>query len=84
MTRMTGSKKEEKIKEKLLENNELFRKIYQEHQACERKLDELRSKSFLSEEEKLQEKMLKKKKLKLKDEMYRMIIEFGRKAETDE
>lgn len=71
---------EEKIKEILLKNNEDFRKIHQEHQQCEQSLDQLRSKSFLTEEERLQEKMLKKKKLKLKDEMYRMILEYRQRT----
>ncbi|MDI6698771.1 MAG: DUF465 domain-containing protein [Candidatus Saccharicenans sp.] len=71
---------EEKIKEILLKNNENFRKIHQEHQQCEQSLDQLRSKSFLTEEERLQEKMLKKKKLKLKDEMYRMILEYRQRT----
>lgn len=71
---------EERIKENLLKNNEGFRKIYQEHQRCEQMLSELRAKSFLTEEERLQEKMLKKKKLRLKDEMYRMIMEFEKRT----
>lgn len=68
--------KEEKIKEILLQQNEEFKRLYQEHQQCEKSLAELQAKNFLSEEEKLQEKELKKRKLKLKDEMYRIIMEF--------
>ncbi len=71
---------EEKIKEILLKDNEDFRKIHREHQQCEQSLEQLRSKSFLTEEERLQEKMLKKKKLKLKDEMYRMILEYRQRT----
>lgn len=71
---------EEKIKERLLQNSQEFRKIYEEHQSCEQSLAGLRSRSFLTEEERLQEKLLKKKKLKLKDEMYRMILEFERQS----
>lgn len=76
--------KEEKIKEILLQQDEDFKKIFLEHQQCERALSELWAKSFLSEEDKLREKQLKKKKLKLKDEMYRMIIQFERQTEDHE
>lgn len=75
---------EERIKEILLKSNETFRKIHHEHQECEQSLDRLRSKSFLTEEERLEEKMLKKKKLRLKDEMYRMIIEYGKRTGGNE
>lgn len=76
--------KEEKIKEILLQQDEDFKKIFLEHQQCEQALSELWAKSFLSEEDKLREKQLKKKKLKLKDEMYRMIIQFERQTEGHE
>ncbi len=75
---------EERIKEILLKNNETFQKIHLEHQQCEQSLNQLLSKSFLTEEERLQEKMLKKKKLKLKDEMYRMILEYGKRTGGNE
>ena len=75
---------EDRIKEILLKSNEAFRKIHQEHQECEQSLGRLRSKPFLTEEERLEEKMLKKKKLRLKDEMYRMIIEYGKRTGGNE
>ncbi|MGB9907622.1 MAG: DUF465 domain-containing protein [Candidatus Saccharicenans sp.] len=71
---------EEKIKELLLKDNEAFRKIYQDHQECEQALSRLQAKTFLTEEDRLQEKLLKKKKLRLKDEMYRMILEFQQRT----
>jgi hypothetical protein len=76
--------KEEKIKEILLQQDEEFRKIYQEHQECEQELAKIQSKSFLTEEEKLLEKQLKKKKLILKDEMYRKISRFERQTGSHE
>jgi len=71
---------EEKIIELLLKDNETFRKIHQEHQECEQALSSLRTKSYLTEEERMQEKLLKRKKLRLKDEMYRMILEFQQRT----
>lgn len=67
---------EKELKEILLKENEEFRKAYQEHQWYENKLEEFKKKGFLSEEEKLKEKELKKKKLALKDKMYYLMTEY--------
>lgn len=76
--------KEEKIKEILLQKDEEFKNIYREHQECERALAKIQSKSYLTEGEKLLEKQLKKKKLRLKDEMYRKISRFERQTGSHE
>ncbi|MGB9893590.1 MAG: DUF465 domain-containing protein [Candidatus Saccharicenans sp.] len=76
--------KEEEIKESLLKKDDHFKRVFQDHQECERALLELQSKSFLSEEDRLREKLLKKKKLRLKDEMYRMMLEFERRNQDHE
>jgi uncharacterized protein YdcH (DUF465 family) len=60
----------------LLRENAAFRGLNDEHQACEKRLEEIRSKSFLTEEERLEERELKKRKLALKDKMYRMMSDF--------
>jgi len=67
---------EKTLKELLLRENEEFRKAYEEHQGYENSLEQIRNKPFLSEEETLQEKELKKKKLVLKDRMYLMMAEY--------
>lgn len=67
---------EKELKEILLKENEEFRKAYQEHQCYEKKLEDFKKKGFLSEEEKLKEKELKKKKLALKDKMYYLMTEY--------
>ncbi len=67
---------ENQLKQLLLSESPEFEKIYREHQACEKKLDLLKTKSFLTEEEKLEEKELKKQKLSLKDRMYRLMAEY--------
>ena len=43
-----------------------------EHQGHERRLEELRSRTFLTPDEEMEEKRLKKLKLHLKDEMERL------------
>jgi uncharacterized protein YdcH (DUF465 family) len=67
---------EQALKERMLRENADFRKLHEEHQECEKRLDILQIKSFLSEQEKLEEKELKKRKLTLKDRMYLMMAEF--------
>jgi uncharacterized protein YdcH (DUF465 family) len=57
------------IHEQLLASDETFRKLANEHALYSQRLDNLNSKRYLSEEEKLEEVRLKKLKLKLKDEM---------------
>jgi hypothetical protein len=47
-------------------------RLEQEHSLYARRLDTLRAKLFLTEEEKLEEVRLKKLKLSLKDEMERL------------
>ncbi len=67
---------EKEIKEILMKENQDFRKIAELHTKCEKELDELKRKNWLSTEEEVREKELKKKKLSLKDRMYKMISEY--------
>ena len=67
---------EQALKELLLKEKEDFRKLHEEHQECEKRLEILQMKSLLSEQEKLEERDLKKRKLVLKDKMYRMMTEY--------
>lgn len=67
---------EKKLRELLLKKNEEFKKAFQEHQRYEKRLEKLKEKKVLTEEEKLEEKELKKKKLALKDKMYYLMIEY--------
>jgi uncharacterized protein YdcH (DUF465 family) len=46
-----------------------FRKMLDEHHACESRLGELTTKNEVSLDEELEEKTLKKRKLQLKDQM---------------
>jgi uncharacterized protein YdcH (DUF465 family) len=46
-----------------------FRKMLDEHHACESRLGELTTKNEVSIDEELEEKTLKKRKLQLKDQM---------------
>ena len=67
---------EKALKELMLRENADFRRLHEEHQVSEKRLEDLQSKSFLTEEERLEERELKKRKLALKDRMYLMMAEF--------
>ena len=60
---------EDPLKQELIESNPEFRALYEEHQRLEQRLEEIRDKSLLSEEDELQEKQIKRQKLHLKDQM---------------
>jgi len=64
---------EHAIKELLLRENAEFRRVHDDHQACEKALDTIRAKAYLSPAEADEERELKKKKLALKDRMYRLM-----------
>ena len=72
---------EQEIKARLAAENEEFKAIFEEHQNCKRELDGYKKKSFLTDEESERMKELKRRKLTLKDRMYRMMDEF-RKSKT--
>lgn len=57
------------LKEELLENDEEFRRLYDEHQNYARRLEELHVETLPSQEEELEEKQIKLHKLRLKDRM---------------
>jgi uncharacterized protein YdcH (DUF465 family) len=69
---------EQEVKELLLRENAEFRRAHDDHQACEKALEALRGKSHLTPADADEERELKKKKLVLKDRMYRLIADYVR------
>lgn len=59
----------EALKQEMIEKDELFRQLHNEHQAYEEKLSTLVAKSLPSAEDEMQEKQIKIAKLRLKDQM---------------
>ena len=59
----------EAIREELMANNLEYRRLREQHSVYASQLDQLTSKSFLTEEEKMEEVRLKKLKLRTKDQM---------------
>ena len=73
---------ETELREQLLRDNVEYRRLAEEHQSYDVELESLSNKHFLSEEEQLQEKTLKKKKLLLKDQMYLMVQEIRKQCDV--
>jgi uncharacterized protein YdcH (DUF465 family) len=67
---------EAELRDQLLKENAEYRRLAAEHQSYDDQLEGLANKHFLSAEEQLQEKTLKKKKLMLKDQMYSMVQKY--------
>ncbi len=68
------------IKDELIKNNHEYRKLWEQHQAFEKRLQQIGNKPYPSEEESLEIPVLKKKKLALKDQMQSMIAAYRKKA----
>lgn len=64
---------EDQIKQLLAVEDEEYRKLQQEHHTYEQRLTILAQKTTLTSEEDFEEKVLKKRKLKLKDRMSEII-----------
>ncbi len=60
---------EDPLKKELFETDDEFRRLYEQHQEFERRLQVLSIQTLLSEEDELEEKQLKRQKLFLKDRM---------------
>lgn len=73
---------EAELRDQLLKENAEYRRLAAEHQSYDNQLEGLNNKHFLSEEERLQERTLKKKKLMLKDRMYSMVQQFRKQKEA--
>ena len=63
------------LKDELIKNDDQFRQLHEQHQTLEGKLEDLYSRSLLSEEDELEVKRIKHEKLRLKDEMLSLMRE---------
>jgi uncharacterized protein len=61
---------EKALKDRLIENNPEFRRVFTLHQECEQELQRFAGKAYLSDSDQRIVRELKKKKLSLKDKMY--------------
>jgi uncharacterized protein YdcH (DUF465 family) len=65
---------EDDLKDELIQSDDEFRRLYQEHQECEQRLEALDTHS-LSPENDIEVKRIKLHKLALKDRMYVLMRE---------
>ncbi len=63
------------IREKLAREDEDYRRLLAKHHEYDARLEELRGRRFLTEEEQVEEVRLKKLKLAMKDQMESMVRE---------
>jgi len=68
--------KEEEIIETLKNQNDEFKKLYSEHRELDSILVEMDRRSYLTEEEEVEKKRLKKEKLYKKDRIAEMLREY--------
>ena len=68
--------KEEELIERLTRENEEFSKVKQAHSHLAKQLEELEKKPFLTPRDETEIKIIKKRKLALKDQMERILIQY--------
>jgi uncharacterized protein YdcH (DUF465 family) len=59
----------DELKEELLHTDDEYRRLYEEHKDCERRLAEINTKTLLAQDDEIEEKKIKLHKLTLKDRM---------------
>ena len=67
----------QEVKTLLLQGNDHYRQLAEQHSQLDRRLHELTDKHYLSDNEQFEEVTLKKRKLALKDRMEEMAREFA-------
>jgi uncharacterized protein len=70
--------------DQLLASHEEFRKLATEHTQYEQRLDSLTQKRYLTDDEKLEEIRLKKLKLRLKDQMHSIELQFRQELRANQ
>ena len=68
--------KEAELIERLIRENEDFLKAKQTHTQLTRQLEELENKPFVTPQDEIEIKILKKKKLASKDQMEKILIQY--------
>jgi uncharacterized protein YdcH (DUF465 family) len=68
----------QEVKKFLLQSDEQFRQLVEQHHQLDDRLQQLIEKHYLSELEQVEEVTLKKRKLALKDQMETIVREYAR------
>ena len=72
----------EEIRDRLIQTNEQFRRLAEQHSSFEAELSQLTQKPYLTQQDQLRQAELKKWKLRVKDEMERFLQDYCRGAES--
>ncbi|MBZ5614448.1 MAG: DUF465 domain-containing protein [Acidobacteriia bacterium] len=67
-------------RDQLLTGHDQFQRLVQEHSQYSQRLESLTQKRYLTDDEKLEEVRLKKLKLRLKDQMQSLEMQFQRQS----
>ena len=67
----------EELKRKLLQNDEEYRQLATQHHDLDEKIHDLTARHYLSQPEQLEEVTLKKRKLRLKDQMESIVRRYS-------
>jgi uncharacterized protein YdcH (DUF465 family) len=70
------STREEELIERLMKENEEFLRAKQAHAQLARQLEELEKKPFLTPQDEMEIKIIKKKKLSFKDQMEKILMQY--------
>ena len=68
--------KEEELIERLMRENEEFLNVKQAHNQLAKQLEELEKKPFLTPQDEMEIKIIKKRKLALKDQMEKILVQY--------
>jgi len=68
--------KEEELIERLMRENEQFLNVKQAHNQLAKQLEELEKKPFLTSQDETEIKIIKKRKLALKDQMEKILVQY--------
>jgi hypothetical protein len=63
----------DELKQELIQTDDDFRRLFEEHQEYERRLQAINQKTLLSQEDEMEEKKIKLHKLALKDRMEQIL-----------
>jgi len=63
----------QELRDHVLRTNDEYRHLWLKHKGCEEKLEKLEHRFYLTDSEKLEETILKKQKLQLKDRMQEIL-----------
>jgi len=70
------------LRQQLIAKDDDFKRLAAEHQSYDEQLKQLNRRHHLSEEDRIQEITLKKKKLRLKDQMYSIVQKYRKEMKA--